>query len=48
MRGMINDRAAAIGDYQQFVDDTRRVFGPDHPATFATRDNLARWQEQAS
>jgi hypothetical protein len=33
--------------YEALLTDTRRVLGPDHPDTLATRNNLASCRSQA-
>jgi hypothetical protein len=36
----------AITQFTRLLDDRLRVLGPDHPATLATRNNLAFWEER--
>jgi hypothetical protein len=42
--GEIGLVAAAHDHYQDLHTTTARLFGPDHPDTLATRNNLAHWQ----
>jgi tetratricopeptide (TPR) repeat protein len=46
-RGEAGDRAGALSDFEQLLEDRLRVFGPDHPGNLAARHNLAYLRGQA-
>ncbi|GLL05125.1 tetratricopeptide repeat protein [Dactylosporangium matsuzakiense] len=45
--GTSGDPASAVIAFQQLLNDRRRLLGPDHPDTLATRLNIAHWQRDA-